>query len=48
MMIPACAHPEQCKHYVDYYNGKDDGEGYDFCHVCAMDHDCFVPAEEGE
>lgn len=47
MMLPACTQPENCKHYVDDRDGKN-SDGYDWCHVCAMDHDCFVPVEETE
>lgn len=47
MMMPACKHPERCKHYVDYHTGEDEGV-YDWCHQCAMEHDHFIPAEQTE
>lgn len=49
MMWPDCEQPYKCKHMCDYINGKDI-DGYDWCHVCVMDHYCFTPAncEDGK
>ena len=49
MMIPNCGkeRAETCKHYVDYWiRGIWMDANYDYCHMCAMEEDQYVPINQ--